>query len=73
MTKEIIAENFIEKKERINKIVGFYAHDYRDMKISQGDLEDILNSFVESLQCQHECTSNCRREGCKCACGEYHF
>ena len=24
-------------------------------------------------QCDHNCTSNCRREGCNCACGEYHI
>lgn len=22
--------------------------------------------------CDHDCTSNCRREGCNCLCGEYH-
>ena len=22
--------------------------------------------------CIHACTSNCRREGCNCECGEYH-
>lgn len=22
--------------------------------------------------CFHKCTSNCRREGCNCECGEYH-
>ena len=22
--------------------------------------------------CDHMCTSNCRREGCNCGCGEYH-
>lgn len=22
--------------------------------------------------CDHGCTSNCRREGCNCLCGEYH-
>ncbi len=22
--------------------------------------------------CDHICTSNCRREGCNCDCGEYH-
>ena len=22
--------------------------------------------------CFHACTSNCRREGCNCECGEYH-
>jgi hypothetical protein len=22
--------------------------------------------------CEHQCTSKCRREGCNCECGEYH-
>lgn len=22
--------------------------------------------------CDHDCVSNCRREGCNCLCGEYH-
>lgn len=22
--------------------------------------------------CFHQCTSNCRREGCNCECGEWH-
>lgn len=22
--------------------------------------------------CEHACTSNCRREGCNCECGEWH-
>lgn len=22
--------------------------------------------------CDHNCTSNCRREGCNCLCGEFH-
>ncbi len=25
-----------------------------------------------SPDCIHECTSNCRREGCNCECGEWH-
>ena len=23
-------------------------------------------------ECEHQCSSNCRREGCNCECGEYH-
>lgn len=23
-------------------------------------------------QCEHQCISNCRREGCNCDCGEFH-
>lgn len=28
--------------------------------------------FMERQPCDHECSSNCRREGCNCRCGEYH-
>lgn len=24
------------------------------------------------IDCDHMCTSNCRREGCNCNCGEFH-
>ena len=23
--------------------------------------------------CNHQCTSDCRKEGCNCECGEYHI
>ena len=59
--------------ERQKKIVQFYAHDYRDMAMSEQDLADMLMGMIESLECTHQCTSNCRREGCNCACGEFHF
>ena len=28
---------------------------------------------VAIRNCEHACTSNCRREGCQCDCGEYHI
>lgn len=28
--------------------------------------------YAEIQQCEHQCTGNCRREGCNCACGEFH-
>ena len=52
------------------EIIDFYSHDYRDMKMTEDDLKDMLNGFVESLECDHQCSSNCRREGCNC--GEFH-
>ena len=61
------------EKERLEKIIKFYAHDYRDMAMKEEDLTDMLNGFTEGLLCDHRCSSNCRREGCKCDCGEYHF
>lgn len=60
-------------KTRTERIISFFAHDYRDMKISESYLEDMLKAFMETLECNHECSSNCRREGCNCACGEYHL
>ncbi len=60
-------------KEHREKTIDIYAHDYRDMKMSQNELKEMLQCFTESLECDHQCTSNCRREGCNCACGEYHF
>ena len=59
--------------ERQKKIVSFYAHDYRDMKMSEADLGEMLNAMIESLECDHQCTSNCRKVGCNCVCGEFHF
>ena len=26
----------------------------------------------ENIQCDHQCTGNCRRVGCNCECGEWH-
>ena len=55
------------------KTIDFYVHDYRDMAMNKIDLTDMLKGFLESFNCEHECSSNCRRNGCKCNCGEYHF
>lgn len=55
------------------KTLRFYAHDYRDMKMSEDSLTEMLEQFAESLNCKHECSSGCRRSGCNCNCGEYHF
>jgi hypothetical protein len=60
-------------KEHIKKTLEFYAHDYRDIALKEDDLKDMLEGFFESMNCDHECTSNCRREGCKCNCGNFHF
>jgi len=59
--------------KRTQEIIDFYAHEYRDMKQSKDDLEDMLTGFIEAIECEHECSSNCRREGCNCACGNSHF
>ncbi len=61
------------EKTREDKIAEDFAHDFRDMKMSELELLDVLNSVIECVQCEHQCTSNCRREGCNCACGEFHY
>jgi hypothetical protein len=61
------------KEEREKRIIEFYAHDYRGMKMCPDDFEDVLRAFLETLNCTHECLSSCRRNGCNCNCGEYHF
>ena len=56
-------------KEHEEKTIKFYSHDYRDMAMSEENLKDMLEGFVESLECDHQCTSNCSKEGCKYNCG----
>ena len=42
------------------------SYDPKDNPLNRVKVE----GYVEG--CSHECTSNCRREGCNCECGEYH-
>lgn len=60
-------------KTRKQKIIEDYAHDYRDMKMSENDLADLLEATINAYECNHQCTSSCRREGCNCNCGKYHL
>lgn len=61
------------EKSHEYKTLEFYAHDYRDMAMSENDLMDMLEGFAEALNCRHECSLNCRKVGCNCACGEFHY
>ena len=38
------------------------------------DGEDWIDpeSIQDIKDCDHMCTSDCRRDGCNCACGEWH-
>jgi hypothetical protein len=58
---------------RTGKIIDFYAHDYRDMTLSEADLREILIQVVECLNCKHECNSGDKHYGCNCDCGEFHI
>jgi hypothetical protein len=41
------------------------APDDREINPTGEELEEIID-------CDHICTSNCRRVGCNCECGEWH-
>ena len=28
---------------------------------------------IKNPNCDHQCSGNCRRNGCNCNCGEYHL
>ncbi len=37
------------------------------------DWRDVLPPFLTPApSCDHQCTSQCRRTGCHCSCGEFH-
>lgn len=72
-SKVLLKPEMIKEPTREERVINFYAHDFRDMKMSEENIKELLGSFVEALECDHQCSSNCRRNGCNCACGEYHF
>ena len=74
--KEIFDKTYTVKymeKSHEYKTLENFSHDYRDMAMSEDDLMNMLESFAEALNCKHECTSSCRKNGCNCACGKFHF
>lgn len=36
--------------EEVNRIIQAYAHDFRDMKMSQVELQDMLSDFLEAVE-----------------------
>ena len=59
--------------EHKKKTIEFYSNDYKNIAMSEDDIKEMLEGFVESLECDHQCTSDCRKKGCNCDCGEFHF
>ncbi len=59
--------------KRTKNIIKDLAEFHGGGNYIKGDLEELLEAFVEAQDCEHECTSNCRREGCNCDCGEWHI
>lgn len=59
--------------EHEQKTIEYYAHDYAGMSMTEQDMKEMFEGFIETLECNHACTSNCKRQGCNCDCGEFHF
>lgn len=50
----------------------------REVIIKDNEYNPHILEIIEDMQdtltgrnCEHQCTSNCRREGCNCQCGNY--
>lgn len=35
-------------------------------------LSEKVGAWERANKCEHICSGNCRKEGCNCACGEFH-
>lgn len=53
-------------KEELEKALGL-----RKSLAVQGD--DTEYDVLVHEECHHICSGNCRREGCNCLCGEFHY
>lgn len=40
---------------------------------STGITEEIADEIISYFNCEHDCSSNCRRNGCNCDCGPQHI
>lgn len=49
-----------------------YPLDPSARAFSQDQLDTIERMKKEETKCEHDCTSDCRKEGCNCDCGEFH-
>ena len=51
-----------------------YEKHYQPLEEKDRPTEEELQAKVDQMiaDCGHDCTSNCRRNGCNCECGEFH-
>ena len=62
------------EKSHEYKTAEAYAHDYKNMAMSEDDLLAMLEDFAEALACEHQCGTNCGElSDCNCSCGNVHF
>lgn len=56
-----------------NEFDGPWGDGERDYDLEAKDAEVMAEAEREDEEaCDHICTSNCRRDGCNCKCGEWH-
>lgn len=44
-----------------------------ELPVTHDETETHFEAVVINLDCEHVCSSDCRREGCNCTCGEWHL
>jgi hypothetical protein len=56
-------------KENLRLVLDFVERwNKMDKEVDVADAAEDLQHLI----CEHQCSSNCRREGCNCLCGEWH-
>lgn len=58
-----------EAKKSLGTENGYVRVGYRQ---AYHPKEGMANLGEDEVVCSHSCTSNCRRVGCNCECGEFH-
>jgi len=60
-------------QKREEKIIEIFAHEFKDKAMSEYELASLLQSFLNAINCNHQCNENCERSGCNCDCGYRHI
>ena len=61
--KEPAPHHTEEEQESMDRLISQYGVE---------SLAKLTNWALGEDECDHVCTSDCRREGCNCKCGEFH-
>jgi hypothetical protein len=73
MDYNLLIDEYAEKYMNITSVpmfkqmLGLFARDILLRTAHEIQVE------MEQKPCQHECSSNCRRKGCNCKCGDAHI
>jgi len=60
-------------EQREKKIINIFAHDFKDTALCEIDLANLFESFLDAINCNHQCDDNCEINGCNCDYGYRHI